>query len=51
MKKDQKKRDNIILKKYIPKLEKHFKVRELTKEDLKPNRDNEECFIIKEVQF
>ena len=48
MKKDQKKKDNIILKKYIPKLEKHFKVRELTKEDLKPNRDNEECFIIKE---
>ena len=48
MEKDKKKKDNVLLKKYIPKLDKHFKIRELTKEDLKRNRDNEECFVIKE---
>ena len=48
MEKDEKKKENIILKKYIPLLKKHFKVHELTKEHLKRGKDNEECFIIKE---
>ena len=48
MKKDEKKKENIILKKYIPLLSKHYKIHELTKDHLKRDQDNEECFIIKE---
>ena len=48
MEKDKKKKENIILKKYIPLLRNHFKVHELTKEQLKRGKDNAECFIIKE---
>ena len=46
--KDKKKKENIILKKYIPLLSKHYKIHELTKDHLKRDQDNEECFIIKE---
>ena len=48
MDKEKKKKENIILKKYIPILDKHFKIHELTKDHLKSNVDHEECFIIKE---
>ncbi len=48
MDKEKKKKENIILKKYIPLLSKHYKIHELTKEHLKRGVDNEECFIIKE---
>ena len=48
MEKEKKKKENIILKKYIPILDKHFKIHELTKDHLKSNVDHEECFIIKE---
>ena len=34
MEKDEKKKENIILKKYIPLLKKHFKVHQLTKEQI-----------------
>ena len=47
MDKEKKKKENIILKKYIPILDKHFKIHELTKDHLKSNVDHEECFIIK----
>ena len=46
--KDKKKKENIILKKYIPLLGKHYKIHELTKDHLKRDQDHEECFIIKE---
>ena len=48
MDKEKKKKENIILKKYIPILDKHFKIHELTKDHLKSNVDHQECFIIKE---
>ena len=48
MEKEKKKKESIILKKYIPILRKHFKIHELTKEHLKGNTDHDECFIIKE---
>ena len=48
MEKEKKKKENIILKKYIPILDKHFKIHELTKDHLKSNVDHQECFIIKE---
>ena len=48
MEKEKKKKENIILKKYIPILDKQFKIHELTKDHLKSNVDHEECFIIKE---
>ena len=47
-KEKEKKKESIILKKYIPILRKHFKIHELTKEHLKGNTDHDECFIIKE---
>ena len=48
MEKEKKKKESIILKKYIPILGKHFKIHELTKEHLKGNTDHDECFIVKE---
>ena len=45
---DKKKKENVILKKYIPILKHHYKIHELTKEDLKGNTDHDQCFIIKE---
>ena len=45
---EEKKKDNIILKKYIPLLRKFYKIHELTKENIKCDQDYEECFIIKE---
>ena len=45
---EKKKKENIIIKKYIPILKKHYKIHELTKEHLKGNTDHDECFIIKE---
>ena len=45
---EKKKKENIILKKYIPILKQHYKIHELTKENLKGNTDHDECFIIKE---
>ena len=45
---EEKKKDNIILKKYIPLLKKYYKIHELTKENIKCDQDYEECFIIKE---
>ena len=48
MEKEKKKKENIILKKYIPILDKHFKIHELNKDHLKGNVDHQECFIIKE---
>ena len=44
---EEKKKDNIILKKYIPLLRKYYKIHELTKENIKCDQDYEECFIIK----
>tara|TARA_B100000989_G_C19462200_1_gene436728 strand:+ start:276 stop:1052 length:777 start_codon:yes stop_codon:yes gene_type:complete len=48
MEKEKKKKESIILKKYIPILGKHFKIHELTQEHLKGNTDHDECFIIKQ---